>query len=173
MPYFLIICGFVDFNFSPDDAAYSLLVGEPLLPAQVDALSFSRVVHFTIDPSVPRTDKKAAKDEEEDGGEPQEGKDEGESEEQDPDRTIVNTRQAGPQDGLLSDDELVQLFNRAPRPISAYDEGLRDYAGVKDTSIDLKEVTFGGRVELGDRRGAFEPIWTSFTHVSVSSDQTV
>ncbi|KAI0815101.1 Endonuclease/exonuclease/phosphatase [Irpex lacteus] len=153
-----------DFNFSPDDAAYSLLVGEPLLPAQVDALSFSRVVHFTIDPSVPRTDKKAAKDEEEDGGEPQEGKDEGESEEQDPDRTIVNTRQAGPQDGLLSDDELVQLFNRAPRPISAYDEGLRDYAGVKDTSIDLKEVTFGGRVEISGRRGAFEPIWTSYTH---------
>ncbi len=100
-------------------------------------------MHFTIDPSVPRTDKKAAKDEEEDGGEPQEGKDEGESEEQDPDRTIVNTRQAGSQDGLLSDDELVQLFNRAPRPISAYDEGLRDYAGGKDTSIDLKEVTFG------------------------------
>ena len=49
----------VDFNFQPDDAAYSLLVGDPLLPEQSARLAQSRVVHVTIDPIVPKTEKTA------------------------------------------------------------------------------------------------------------------
>lgn len=146
-----------DFNFAPDDAAYSLLVGEPLLPAQVDNLSISRVVHLTVDPTVPKTTDKTATDDDEEGAQ-------GESEEQDPDRIIVNARRALPEDGLLSDDELIQLFDRVPRPISTYDKGL---SSSRSALVDVKDITFGGRVDLGDRRGSFEPMWTSYTHVSI------
>lgn len=41
----------LDFNLPPDDAAYALLVGDPLLPAQKQKLAASRVVHASIDPS--------------------------------------------------------------------------------------------------------------------------
>ena len=42
----------LDFNFQPDDPAYSLLVGDPLLPTQKARIETSRVVHATIDPSI-------------------------------------------------------------------------------------------------------------------------
>ena len=155
----------LDFNFSPDDAAYSLLVGDTLLPDQLSHLSISRVVHVSIDPSVSCTsDNAAAKDGEEGATQTQDQKEE--CEEQDPDRIIVNARPAQPEDGLLSDEELVQLFDRVPRPISAYDEGLRSYDRGKNAKVNVKEVTFGARVDIGARHGAYEPIWTSYTHVS-------
>ncbi|KAG1885814.1 endonuclease exonuclease phosphatase [Suillus subluteus] len=58
-----IIAG--DFNFTPDDPAYSLLVGDPLTEAQSQRLHMSRVIHITIDPTVPPTTKKA---DDEEGG---------------------------------------------------------------------------------------------------------
>ncbi|KAI0094767.1 Endonuclease/exonuclease/phosphatase [Irpex rosettiformis] len=149
-----------DFNFSPDDPAYSLLVGDPLLPEQLSLLLSSRVIHITIDPSIPH---ESVKDDEE-GAEKTQDK-EGEGEEQDPDRIIVNARPGRPEDGLLSDEELIQLFDRAPRPVSAYDEGLRLCDDSSEMSnVNVKEVTFGARLDLGGRRGAYEPIWTSYTH---------
>ena len=84
-----------------------------------------------------------------------------ESTESDPDKIITNARRASPEDGLLSDQELETLFRRPIRPVSAYDEGLRM------ASPDIQEgVTFRSRQSLpADRRGAFEPVWTSYTHV--------
>jgi RNA exonuclease NGL2 len=158
----------LDFNFTPDDAAYSLLVGDSLLPAQLTNLDFSRVVHVSIDPSVPRSaDKTSSKEDDEGAAEAEVA--EAEGEETDPDRVIVNARRAALSDGLLSDNELLQLFARTPRSISAYDEGLRSYGHFG--SVDVKDVTFGGRAVVGEgRRGAFEPIWTSYTHVGSVHD---
>ncbi|KAI0348504.1 Endonuclease/exonuclease/phosphatase [Trametopsis cervina] len=146
-----------DFNFSPDDPAYSLLVGDPLLPNQRDSLAFSRVVHRSIDPSVPLTSDKAAANDTEEGATEAE---DGDEQEQDPDRIIVNARRAAPEDGLLSDEELEKLFERSPWPKSAYDEGLQPF----EDAESIKNITFGSRVDLAGRHGAFEPIWTSYTH---------
>lgn len=136
-----------DFNFGPDDPAYSLLVGDQLLPAQKTRLQNSRVVHATIDPSVPTSS--AATAEEEEGAELGEN---------DPDRIIVNARAAQPSDGLLSDTELERLYRQSETPTSACDAGLR---------VAESGLTFGSRVPIPEgRRGAFEPIYTSYTHVS-------
>jgi len=139
-----------DFNFSPKEPGYALLVGDPLTPAQEELLEKSRVVHISIDPSVPLTNPTATAtndDEDEDGA--------------DPDRVITNARDATPADGLLSSRELANLFSVPSRPRSLYDEGQR-----------LLEAISGGPVlRCGERmgldphqRGAYEPEWTSYTH---------
>lgn len=134
-----------DFNFTPTDAAYSLLVGDPLLPEQSATLEFSRVVHRSIDPSVPATAPKADDQDDEDA---------------DPDRVITNARAATSDDGLLSDAELCALFAREVRPVSAYDAGLC----AADPAV-RDRLAFGSRDKLPDgRRGAHEPVWTSYTH---------
>lgn len=135
-----------DFNFAPDDPVYSLIVGDPLLPAQKRRLAPSRVVHLSIDPDVVPSSKAPVEDEE--------GGDAGET---DPDRILMNTRSASTTDGLLSDTELEELFSTSLR--SAYDEGLTKY---RESSKDI--LTFGDRVSLSSRRGANEPEWTSYTH---------
>ncbi|KAG6842580.1 hypothetical protein C0991_000106 [Blastosporella zonata] len=134
-----------DFNFAPDDIAYSLLVGDPILPAQKEVLEPSYVVHVSVDPTVPRTNKSDPGDGNEESG--------------DADKVITSARAAMPPDGLLSITELSEFFARIPRLRSAYDVGL---AEVKD----LGEVeTFGSRVMLGsDRLGRYEPAYTSYTH---------
>lgn len=81
--------------------------------------------------------------------------------ETDPDRIIVNARKATADDGLLSDEELEKICSQAGRPFSACDRGLSQAEGVD------KALLFGSRVSLSqNRHGAFEPIWTSYTHVS-------
>ncbi|KAI0715160.1 Endonuclease/exonuclease/phosphatase [Earliella scabrosa] len=143
-----IIAG--DFNFPPDDPAYSLLVGDPLLPAQKARLEASRVVHATIDPSI-TVDGASKADEEEEGAE---------SGENDPDRIIVNARAAQPSDGLLTDGELAQLYRQSGVLVSTYDAGQRQVPGFSES-----ELTFGSRVSVSiDRRGSFEPVYTSYTH---------
>ena len=142
-----------DFNFPPDDPAYSLLVGDPLLPAQKARLEASRVVHATIDPSI-TVDGASKADEEEEGAE---------SGENDPDRIIVNARPAQPSDGLLTDGELAQLYRQSGVLVSTYDAGQRQVPGFSESGL-----TFGSRVSVStDRRGSFEPIYTSYTHVSI------
>ncbi|KAG2159956.1 Endonuclease/exonuclease/phosphatase [Suillus bovinus] len=142
-----IIAG--DFNFTPDDPAYSLLVGDPLTEAQSQRLHMSRVIHITIDPTVPPTTKKAD-DEEGDGSEA------------DPDKVINNSRLATSSDGLLSDLELVSLFRNGAKLRSAYDEGQR---ARRDNGTPGDLYTFGERVSLHPTRlGAHEPMWTSYTH---------
>ncbi|KAI0361188.1 Endonuclease/exonuclease/phosphatase [Trametes cingulata] len=143
-----IIAG--DFNFGPDDPAYALMMGDALLPEQKQRLDSSYVVHATLDPSIAIED--AAQVEEEDEG--------AEAGENDPDRVIVNARAAQPSDGLLTDTELEQLFRRSGRVTSAYDAGQRLVPGISESGL-----TFGSRVSVPqERRGAFEPIYTSYTH---------
>ncbi|KAI6133140.1 Endonuclease/exonuclease/phosphatase [Pisolithus croceorrhizus] len=139
-----IISGAADFNFSPEDPAYSLLVGDPLSAEQKHSLDVSRVVHVSIDSSVPKSSTT-------DGEEGEEG---------DPDRIIRDSRVAEVSDGLLSDSELLDLFRHPLR--SAYDEGQRMRKAVAKPS-DV--VTFGDRIPLSTARlGANEPMWTSYTH---------
>lgn len=92
--------------------------------------------------------------------------DEGDGEgdgEKDPDRIIVNARAAKEDDGLMTDEELSDMCGQAGRPFSAYDRGLGQATGVDP------ELTFGSRKPvLGGRRGASEPVWTSYTHVRSS-----
>ena len=121
------------------------------MPTQKARLESSRVVHATVDPSI-SADGAAAAEEDEEGAE---------SGENDPDRIIVNARAAQPSDGLLTDEELVKLFRQSGTPTSAYDAGLR---AVPDVSAN--GLTFGSRLSIPEgRRGAFEPIYTSYTHV--------
>ncbi|KAI0936526.1 hypothetical protein AcV5_004639 [Taiwanofungus camphoratus] len=138
-----------DFNFQPDDPAYSLLVGDPLLPNQAEHLVASRVVHATIDPDIPTSGMAAAEEEEA-----------AETGETDPDRIITNARAPVPSDGLLTTPELVHMFQGLETPKSAYDEGQRMQA-----SLSESRLTFGSRTLVPAlRRGAFEPVWTSYTH---------
>jgi RNA exonuclease NGL2 len=134
-----------DFNFPPDDPAYSLLVGEPLSLEQQERLQVSRVVHVSIDSTVPTF---IAKEAAEGGGE----------QEADPDKVIRNSRDSKPSDGLLSDAELSSLVGHRLR--SAYDEGQRS------SLLEGNDVaTYGARKRLpAEKAGACEPTWTSFTH---------
>ncbi|KAI9572884.1 Endonuclease/exonuclease/phosphatase [Boletus coccyginus] len=134
-----------DFNFPPDDPAYSLLVGEPLSLQQQERLQVSRVVHVSIDPTVPTP---IAREADEGGGE----------EAADPDMVIRNSRNSKPSDGLLSDTELSTLVRHRLR--SAYDEGQRS------SLLEGNDVaTYAARNLLPtEKAGACEPMWTSFTH---------
>ncbi|KAI0652266.1 Endonuclease/exonuclease/phosphatase [Trametes meyenii] len=141
-----IIAG--DFNFGPDDPAYALLMGDPLLPNQQKRLDASYVVHATIDPTASAPGGSAAPAEEDEQGET------------DPDRIIVNARPAQPSDGLLSQGELQALFARSGAVTSAYDDGLRRVPGFSESGL-----AFGSRVSVpSDRRGGFESVYTSYTH---------
>lgn len=122
-----------------------MLAREPLSLEQQERLHVSRVVHVSIDPTVPTSITKQA---DEGGGE----------EEADPDRVIRNSRNSKPSDGLLSDTELSALVGHSLR--SAYDEGQRS------SLLEGNDVaTYGARkLLLAEKVGACEPMWTSFTH---------
>ncbi|KZT05970.1 Endonuclease/exonuclease/phosphatase [Laetiporus sulphureus 93-53] len=139
-----------DFNFTPEDPTYSFIVGDSLRPKQEERLSASRVVHVTIDPTVPVAQDVPSK-EDEDGLE---------GEEADPDRDIVNARPARGEDGLLTDAELAAMFKKSGRPASVYEEGQRLQPNTADMGL-----TFGSRVPVeAGRHGGYEPIYTSYTH---------
>jgi RNA exonuclease NGL2 len=143
----------IDFNLTPEDPGYSLLVGDSITPSQEEPLATSRVVHSSIDPdSVPVAESKEAKNEEDDGAE------------QDPDRIIVNARTATPADGLLSTEELVRMVGElgVANLESSYDKGL----GIAKASGDSDIQTFGDRISTipSTRKGRHEPEWTSYTH---------
>ncbi|KAG8945088.1 hypothetical protein FRC04_001249, partial [Tulasnella sp. 424] len=159
-----------DFNSQPTEAAYSLSTGQLLTPAHAKNLDNSRVIHVSIDPTVPPTPDAANVKEDEGGATvtaPQPtstnhdqtyGKEKGEEQETDPDRIITNSRRAVPLDNLLSDEELVHLFGLAEGKglRSGYDEALRL------ASSGSKENVFGGRVEDATL-GTWEPMYTSYT----------
>ena len=154
MPLFSSEARVTDFNLTPEDPGYSLLVGDPITPPQEELLATSRVVHVSIDPEgVPVT-------------EPKEEIKNGESEgaEEDPDRVIVNARVATPADGLLSTEELVEIVQKlgVAHPKSSYDKGLE----IAKASGDPEIKTFGDRVFSIPltRQGRYEPEWTSYTH---------
>ncbi|KLO20260.1 Endonuclease/exonuclease/phosphatase [Schizopora paradoxa] len=139
-----------DFNFTPTDPAYSMLVGDPVLSTRAADFTVSRVVHVSLDPSVPIADPKKAVDDEEDGGE--------QPEEEDPDRVIKNARPARPEDGLLEAGELEKLFidGSAGEPLqSLYDQWQFHGPGRAFVSRAPEAV---------NRRGKNEPIYSSYTH---------
>ncbi|KAJ7597130.1 Endonuclease/exonuclease/phosphatase [Mycena floridula] len=137
-----IIAG--DFNFAPDDPAYSLMLGDPLLPEQKVVLEESRVIHRSIDATVPVSVASAAEDDES----------------EDPDRTITNARRAKPSDELLSDPELGQLFDSSTPVRSAYSSALEQHRNNR-ASVQ----TFGSRAIIPEsRKGGNEPEWTSYAH---------
>ena len=140
-----------DFNFSPEEPGYTLLVGDMLTPAQEELLERSRVVHVSVDPTVPLTNPAAANDDEDGGAQA------------DPDRVITNAREASPADGLLNSSELLDLFAvTTPRPRSLYDEGQRLLETISSPSPVAR---CGERMGLPPhKRGAYEPEWTSYTH---------
>lgn len=151
-----------DFNFSPAEPSYALLVGDTLTPAQEELLERSRVVHVSVDPSVPLSDPAGTNDDDDDSNNnnADDGGGGGGGGSGDPDRVITNARRASPADGLLSSFELAQLFAITQRPRSLYDEGQR-----------LLERVSGPVQRCGERlglpphqRGAYEPEWTSYTH---------
>ncbi|KAJ7038106.1 Endonuclease/exonuclease/phosphatase [Mycena alexandri] len=122
------------------------LVGGQLNAEQRDRLEISRVVHVSIDPTVPPTTKAAPVDDE--------------SGAVDPDRVITNARSAVHTDGLLSDSELVSLFSSANVVRSTYDEGLKMH-----TQASPGFPTFGDRMSLSrTSKGYYEPEYTSYTH---------
>ena len=144
----------LDFNLTPDDPGYSLLVGDPIIPPQEELLALSRVVHTSIDPDwVPPAEAKEAKKEGDDGAE------------QDPDRIIiVNARTATPADGLLSTEQLVEMIQTlgVANLESSYDKGLEIAKASGESDIQ----TYGDRVApiAPKRLGRHEPEWTSYTH---------
>jgi RNA exonuclease NGL2 len=126
----------------PDDPTYSLLVRDSLTAQQELRLAQSRLVHRSVDPSIPFSSEPQGADEE-DG---------------DPHRAVTNVRPAAPVDGLLSTDELMQLYSEGSVLRSAYDEGQRTYRS-------SPAETFGDGAQISHtKHGACEPKWTSYTH---------
>jgi len=149
-----------DFNFSPAEPGYALLVGDMLTPAQEELLEQSRVVHVSVDPSVPLSDPAGTNDNNNNNNNNNNNDDDEGGGGADPDRVITNARKASPADGLLSSFELAQLYAITARPRSLYDEGQR-----------ILEKVSGPVQRCGERlglpshqRGAYEPEWTSYTH---------
>ncbi|KAF8605354.1 Endonuclease/exonuclease/phosphatase [Ceratobasidium sp. AG-I] len=165
----IILAG--DFNFQPDEAAYALLRGTPLTPDQYIQLDSSRVIHVSLDPSVPRTPRtgKDADDDDEAAGagaaprpDLKKGKD-GEEEEAEPvvATKIKDSRPAVPADGLLTNEEMVQLFAVGGETRSTYDEILSRCAG---STGEADNVLVARDPAMQGRKGSYEPMWTCFTH---------
>jgi RNA exonuclease NGL2 len=128
-------------------------------------LARSRVVHASIDPSVPITStKKIGKADENETADTAAEDDDGDANDDgeaaaaaNPDRTITNARLARAEDGQLTTHELGELYKNAGAPVkSAYNEGQRAHP---------PPPTFGQRAQLPiERTGFYEPEWTSYTH---------
>lgn len=118
------------------------------------------MIHLSLDPSVAITHPSTSPREDEDEGAPATSNAEGDGLENHPDRIITNARSARPEDGLLSDDELLQLYRggseAAFKARSAYDEAL---AAVPEEGDNV----YGSR-EPSAVYGRNEPMYTSFTH---------
>ena len=124
-----------DFNISPDDPAYAILLGSPLTEKQLSVLNASLVVHATVDPSIQRAYEKRPIDvdsdeEEEGGGQAQTtGQAQTEAQEQGASDLPPNTRRAELRDGLLSEQELRAIARSACLGVSM---GVHDLTGVSD-----------------------------------------
>ncbi|QRV87748.1 endonuclease/exonuclease/phosphatase family protein [Ceratobasidium sp. AG-Ba] len=156
-----------DFNFQPDEAAYALLRGSPLTPEQYVQLDSSRVVHVSLDPTVPRTPRTGtdADDDDEAAGSGAAVRTDIKTSEGDEEPVvpvkIKDSRQAEPKDGLLSNEEMLEFFKAGGDTRSAYDEVLGrcgQSAGESDNVLVARDPSMQGR------RGAYEPMWSCFTH---------
>jgi len=134
-----------DFNCTPDDPTYALLVGDPLSPEQRSKISDSQVVHTSVEPAMQKFDQPRMDNEEEEATDL---------------RVITSARAANVTDGLLSIAELEALYANGAQLKSIYDIGLRERS---HSGHHFK--TFGDRVLLSPgRHGSYEPEFTSYTH---------
>ncbi|KAG9093236.1 hypothetical protein FS749_014799 [Ceratobasidium sp. UAMH 11750] len=155
-----------DFNFQPDEAAYALLRGAPLTPEQYTQLDSSRVVHVSLDPTVPRTPRTGTDADDDDeaagsGAAVRTDLKRGAGDEPVVATRIKDARLAEPKDGLLSNEEMVELFKVGGETRSAYEEILGQCAGSTgeaDNVLAARDPTMQGR------KGGYEPMWTCFTH---------
>ncbi|CAE6522661.1 unnamed protein product [Rhizoctonia solani] len=158
-----------DFNFQPNEVGYALLRGEDLTPEHYSELESSRVVHLSLDPTVPRTPRTGtdADDDDEAAGagaapRPDLKKDNGEEEAEPVVATrIKDARAAVETDGLLTNQEMLELFGTDEGARSAYDEILgrsAESTGEGDNIISARDPSMKGR------KGANEPMWSCFTH---------
>jgi len=113
-----------DFNISPDDPAYAILLGSPLTEEQRSVLNTSLVIHATVDPSIQRAHEKRPidvdSDEEEEGEGQTTGQTQTEAQEQSASALPPNTRRAELRDGLLSEQELRAMARLVlPRHVDA------------------------------------------------------
>jgi hypothetical protein len=101
-----------DFNISPEDPAYAILLGSPLTEKQRSVLNASLLIHATVDPSIQGAYERRPIDvdsDEEEEGERQgqtTGQARTEAQEQAASGILPNTRRAELRDGLLSEQEL-------------------------------------------------------------------
>ncbi|KAG8716243.1 hypothetical protein FRC11_006637 [Ceratobasidium sp. 423] len=157
-----------DFNFQPNEVGYALLRGADLTPEHYSELESSRVVHVSLDPTVPRTPRTGtdADDDDEAAGagaapRPDLKKDNGEEAEPVVATRIKDAREAVETDGLLMDEEMLELFGTGGEARSAYDEILgrsAESTGEGDNIISARDPSMKGR------KGANEPMWSCFTH---------
>ena len=85
-----------DFNLTPEDAAYSLMVGETVTDEQEKSFNDSRVVHVSVDHTIQKNSELKPHEEV--------------KEEKDSDRVITNSRACQEADGLLTLEELASLY---------------------------------------------------------------
>ncbi|CAE7086166.1 unnamed protein product [Rhizoctonia solani] len=160
-----------DFNFQPNEVGYALLRGADLTPEHYSELESSRVVHVSLDPTVPRTPRTGtdADDDDEAAGagaapRPDLKRDNGEGEEESEPvvaTRIKDARVAVETDGLLTNEEMLELFDTGEKARSAYDEILKQSAnqtGEADNVVSARDPSMKGR------KGANEPMWSCFTH---------
>ncbi|GAA5922704.1 uncharacterized protein JCM15063_003398 [Sporobolomyces koalae] len=169
-----------DFNTQPCELTYRLLLGSPLDPAQVAEFNHSACVHQSVDkfydPTYEPPQPAVPEAKEGDGAQ---------SEQEDPDKVIKNTRPATDDDGLADIEQIKQLYGYKEGGSgirSAYGE---NYGLVKDERSKwycsrAPEVQNGNdpepkptAAEQAERergtweervaRGDFEPIYTNFT----------
>ncbi|KAG8746430.1 hypothetical protein FRC10_005141 [Ceratobasidium sp. 414] len=156
-----------DFNFQPDEAAYALLRGASLTPEQHTQLVSSRVIHVSLDPTVPRTPRtgEGADDDDEAAGSGAAVRTDlkkGDEEDEPVVATrIKDARPAEPKDGLLSNEEMVELFKVGGETRSAYDEILGQCA---ESTGEADNVLVARDPNMQGRKGGYEPMWTCFTH---------
>ncbi|KAH7343409.1 Endonuclease/exonuclease/phosphatase [Rhizoctonia solani] len=159
-----------DFNFQPNEVGYALLRGANLTPEHYSELESSRVVHLSLDPTIPRTPRTGtdADDDDEAAGagaapRPDLKRGNGEEEESEPvvATRIKDARAAVESDGLLTNEEMLELFGTGEEARSAYDEMLgrsAESTGEADNIISARDPSMEGRT------GANEPMWSCFTH---------
>ena len=124
-----------DFNVSPEDPAYAILLGSPLTEKQVSVLNASLVIHATVDPSIQGVYEKRPididSDEEEEGeGQAQTtGQAQTEAQQQAASGLLPNTRRAELRDGLLSEQELRAMVRLASLGTPMH---VHDLTGISD-----------------------------------------